>query len=1354
MKVNHIACGPPANESESKAILHLKTHLESTQGEGEWILLSNLTFSINHQLQSDEIDIVVIGPPGVKLLEVKHWNTRWMESYPQIIEQEAERITDKARKIGTTLRHRCTDLPRVEGAFLLTDDSLDARKIKDLKLRGVCFYTLKDWKEAIGLDEIKCFNRDQVRTLSKLLEPKCALILEGSLRRFASIVNLELLTPKDERFHRAYRGCHSIRQDRVILHLYDISATQEKNAERKARREFEALQKLQLYPWAPRILDSFQPAPGYPGEMFFFTIVDPAAPTITDRANDSGWKLLERIDFARKTIDALSQMHGAGKEESPIIHRNLTSKTILVCHDGVPILTGFDLARIPFDSSLGPTVVPSPGWEKTAAPEVREGGLSAADQRSDVYSLCASLRIIFEGNGSAEALKAMRNLQSGLAEAPEERETLEQLSLTFAEMLGESIFPPAPPAARFWSEGQVVRFRDHDYRIVTKLGTGGVGITFKVIEIEPSSREELGTFVAKTAHSRETGERVLKGYNLARSHLGRHPGLSGIYEVANQWKENDFVALLTWIEGVPLADFMGVFLLLAEDQQEPSAEALAIRWLRNLSESLEVLHHNGLIHGDISPKNIIVSGGGVVLTDYDFVSKIGKPFNAPGTILYCSPSFLCGLPAQPSDDIYALAASFFHVIFDRDPFLYGGNRAKERGLNWIGINRDNFPVLASFLDKATNPDPTQRYQSASEVIGVLYGGFQQEGKEVTLPIPPPSLEQAEVGLESGGLSTEPRQLREEQIEWLVSLLQSYPGSRWGNRETRGLDTPFAEQTYVETGLEQALLNDIRIRRARLVILCGNAGDGKTALLQHLAAKMGFGAYKSAERIFEHRLSDGLLARINLDGAAAWRGRSAVELLDDFLAPFQHGPPAEDIAHLLAINDGPLLEWIETVESRANGKPSPLTEELATLLQEEEARKDSHICFISLNQRSLVGGITKDRRELKTWFLNQLVDLLYGGERASEIWRPCLSCSAQSRCEVFCALKVFGPNNIPEKVPDVIRRRARERLFEALEAVHLGGEVHITARDLRATLVFILFGPYLCQDYHGGIEPKPLPYWDLTFNPGAPGRQGEVLHELARFDPALEAHPQIDRYLQTKPGLEEWRTAPRYELSLESARRRAYFEWTENHLDEIAHDKEALGLARGKHLKLFRNLGLENEEMNDIKRVEICARLCSGVSRLEDLPPQALDRSGVVPLRITSRTPTETAFWIEKPIMNFRLHAELPPMIEGLDRLHRQISLIYRYRDGQEERLYMGAELFHLLLELSEGYQLGDVSTDDTFAHLSIYVQRLAREDEHELLAWNPMRDDTIFYIATHIERGTDPLIQKLSLSPLSEGEHS
>jgi serine/threonine protein kinase len=1337
MQVTIIPCGPAANESELKAFELLKNRLQSAPGEGKWILLANLAFSVDHHLQSDEIDIVAIGPSGIKVVEIKHWNPQWVKKNAYEVEQEADKVANKARKIGTTLRRKFRSLPYVDCSILLTRDPSEVERLNGKMVRGVRFCTLNAWKEAIGFAGKPTLSPSQVDLLSQLLAPKSKVAIDGSIRRLGGYINLELQTPREERFHRIYKGVHSVRQDRVILHLYDLSASDDKNAESKAMREFEALQRLQLFAWAPRILDSFQSAPGYAGEMFFFTVVDPAAPCVADRASDDTWDTMGRLAFARNVVRALSELHGKDTGGQPFVHRNLNPRTILVKHDNSPILTGFDRMKIPSKVTVASKQIPRE-QESTIAPEVRTQGFGVADQRSDVYSLCASLNVLFQERHDELSGFALEALAKGLAEEPQERCTLNDLEESFSQLLGESVSPPAAPPARFWTEDQVVRFRGRDYRLVSRLGSGGVGTAFKVVEIEPSTKEELGTYVAKVAHDAEVGRRALKSYGLARSHLGRHAGLSAIYEVAREWRANDFVALMTWVDGTPLGEFTGVFPLLAEEQQEASSEALAIRWLRLMCEALDVLHRNGLVHGDVSPRNMIVCGSDLVLTDYDFVNKIGEPIRGPGTVLYCSPSYGERRPSSASDDIYALAASFFHVVFDREPFRYGGELAKEKGVNWEGIDRNDYPLLAAFIDKATHPAPSQRFSSATEALAAL-----------TTPQPaeePPGEELARKPLE-----TEPsklQELREHKIEWLRSLLQSYPGSRWGNCETRGLDTPFAAQTYVETQLEQTLERDIRERRVRLVILCGNAGDGKTALLQHLATRLGLGEHKSSERLLKGRMKDGLIVRMNLDGSAAWRGRSADEILDKFLAPFQEGPPTEDIVHMLAINDGRLLEWIEGVEQR-NGKETVLTEELYELLQAEAAKRESHIRFINLNRRSLVGGVTPDRKAIRTDFVERLLDQLYGDDKASNIWGPCQSCSAKERCEVFRAARVFGPDGVPEPVDSETRQRARRRLFEALQAVHLRGETHITIRELRAALVYILFGVHFCDDYHNGSDVTPLPYWDRAFVSDSPGRQGEVLRELARFDPALEAHPQIDRYLLSKPFAESTKTAPRYEqLSLESARRRAYFEWTEKHIEQIAGDPGVLDLARGRDLQLFRNLALvqEADELRTLRD-----RLCAGISRLEDLPPQALDREGVVPLRITPRTPTETAFWVEKPLDAFRIEPDLPAAVEGIDRLHRHAFLIYRYRDGREERLRLGAELFHLLLELSDGYQLGDVSTDDTFANLSIFVQRLVREDERELLVWNPMQDEIIYRVFAEIDERSEGPRQQIVLKPLPLG---
>jgi hypothetical protein len=103
-------------------------------------------------------------------------------------------------------------------------------------------------------------------------------------------------------------------------------------------------------------------------------------------------------------------------------------------------------------------------------------------------------------------------------------------------------------------------------------------------------------------------------------------------------------------------------------------------------------------------------------------------------------------------------------------------------------------------------------------------------------------------------------------------------------------------------------------------------------------------------------------------------------------------------------------------------------------------------------------------------------------------------------------------------------------------------------------------------------------------------------------------------------------------------------------------------------------------------------------------------------------------------------------------LHRQARLVYRYRNGQEEVLRLGAELFSLLMELADGYQLGDVSTDDAFAHLSIFVQRLAREDERRLLAWNPMQDETVYQVYATKRESEGGVRQLITIESLHSGE--
>ena len=1326
MKVKPYHCGPAANQSEVRAFNKLKTGLISLPGDETWVLLTNLTFSVTHERQSDEIDIVAIGPPGVRVIEVKHWT----DAHRGLADQAADLLTMKARKIGTTLRKIVPNLPHVDGTILVTRPPSKApRLLGQGMVRGVPLCSLKDWREALGADARASLSLQQVAALARKLAPKSPVALDGLLRRLGSYVNLEPQADWGDGFHRTYRGVHSVTRDRVLLHLYDYSAGTAADIERKARREHDALHRLQRHAWAPRILDSFQDAPGYPAEMSFFTVLDPAAPSIAQRAEDDSWTVSARLAFARSAVRAVKELHGVVEDGEPMVHRNLSPSTILVMHDNSPVLTGFGHAKIPSDVSLADMEVPEGEWSGVVASEVREGTLGVAGPHSDIYSLCASLQVLFSNPGEDwQASGAATVFATGMKDPPDARLPLAELDRQLTELLGGSVPTPVAPPARFWTEGQIVPFRGREYRIVARLGSGGAGTAFKVVELDPSTKEEIGTFVGKVAHNESNSDRARRCYQLAREPISRHPAFSSIFEVATEWRDNQFAALLTWIEGAPLADFAGVLPLLAQ-QYQMEAQALAARWLRTICEALDTLHRNRLIHGDVSPRNMIVSGEDLVLTDYDSVTRIGDPKSSTDTVLYSSPSSQGNGRAVPGDDLYALAASFFHVLFDTEPFRRDGDRFLRGALDWDKADREEYPGLMEFLDKATDPDSNKRLTSVADALKALSE--------------PPSTDADEVvdePLEGTSETTiEPLERHPNEVRWLRHLLASYPGSRWGNRETRGLDTDFAGQTYVETGMEEGLHDDILERRVRLVILCGNAGDGKTALLQYLADVLDMGQHDSSERIVDEIVEGGLRVRMNLDGSAAHKGRSADEMLDEFLEPFRDGEPSEDIVHLLAINDGRLLEWID--RSPTTSLTSSLRDRLEATLwdtpDDQAPQQEEYIAFHHLNRRSHVGSVESNGKRITTDFLERLLDRLYGGKLAQETWKPCATCSAQEACEVYRAGKLFGPGHLPGTEPEAVRQRARERLFEALQAVHFRGETHITVRELRSALVYILFGTRYCTDYHKGIAVSEPPYWDRAFAAGSPRRQGDVLREFVHLDPALEAHPKIDKYLlRTTPS----RSSDRVSDRLASGRRRAYFKWTKERISEVIGEEDtehSLGLAQGRHLRRFRGIPLLDEN----ERQQLCADLCKGIARLGDLPHLALERADIVPLRITPRTPTETAFWSEKPLSQFELVSESSstPADNGdqaskgiPERLPREAYLTYHYANGGQEQLRLSAGLFHRLLRLGDGFQLADVSTDDTFANLSVFLRRLVQEDDRELMAWNPMRDDRVYRLSAEI----------------------
>ena len=1278
--VRFLPCGEFVNESERLAVERLRSKLQSTGAC--WILLSNLNHSPHPTARSDEIDVVAIGPTGVQVIEIKHWDAVYLKQQSFIAEQEAERINAKAKRIAGKLRQRF-DPGFVTARLLLTRSEVRFDVGKRPVLRGVAVFGLPEWRELLDVAGPTRLTPEQIEQAAKVLEPAVKVALSGELRAFAGLINLERIPEQGDAFHRLYRGQHPTRRDRVILHLYDLSASSEKQALEMARREFETLQRWQKSPYVPSLLDSFQEVDGYPGELYFFSLVDPAAPTLTQRGQDATWDLPARLAYAREALLGLNRFHQPDDPaQGYLLHRGITPTSLRVRHNGRPLFTDFRLSRLAEAQSISAAPVNFGAMTPFVAPELLTGGLAAATPQSDVYALCALLATLFAAT-DPQSQPAREILARGCRDLPGERLTLPELATALDELQG--VAPPVAelPAPEYWDEDTVVPFQNSRYKIINRLGQGGIGQTFKVVELDIHSDERFGAYVAKVVRHQDDGEAALSAYRQVRAHTA-HPHLATIHEIGPEWRSNGFMALMKWIEGMPLQDLCGVLPLHAEDLGEPAAETLALRWLIELCAGLGELHQHGLVHGDVSPRNIIVQGGAVVLTDYDKVTAIGGSSRG-GTPGYASPTVQSGSALHPADDVYALAASFFHVLYDRDPFSNG----QEHGLNWVGVT--GYERLRPFLERATHPRSEERFADALIARQFLMA-LQTDGENAGKVVYPPA--------------AWPVTLTPNTVPWLGNLLSAYPGSRHGNSETRGLDSEFAVATYVETRLDQALLDEIQAGQIYLVILFGNAGDGKTAFLQHLARRIGIADVHSSRRIWEHRLADGRMLRVNLDGSAAWQGRSANDLLDEFFRPFQQPDYSRQNVHIVAINSGKLLEWVES-----HDEATYLTAQLRQVLLNPDAPHDPGFRLIDLNQRSLVGGVAAGR--VGTAFLDALLERLQGGDH--DPWQPCLTCSAQQRCTAWHSVKTLRD---AEQGP-----RFRVRLTDALQACHQRGEVHITARALRATLVYLLFGVHDCAELHDDPDLRPPHYAQRAFDAHSTQRQGDLLAELTCFDPALEAHPALDRQLL--------KDAPAVSLNrLAMARRQAYFE-----------QPEAIALADGRHLDRFRSVPL----ISAVECAAICCDLCLGMARLEDLPPvafaqRALERG--VPLRITPRTPIESAYWVVKSWDRFTLDAPLPRTTEGLEVLHTHLRLKYRYKGGGVETLLINLELFQRLLELKEGVQISGIAQEGVFANLKIFTQRLAQEDARELYGWHPAEEEQIFRVFVELRNGRQTLIRE------------
>jgi len=179
------------------------------------------------------------------------------------------------------------------------------------------------------------------------------------------------------------------------------------------------------------------------------------------------------------------------------------------------------------------------------------------------------------------------------------------------------------------------------------------------------------------------------------------------------------------------------------------------------------------------------------------------------------------------------------------------------------------------------------------------------------------------------------------------FLTIYSQSELSTAGTRGYD-PI---TYVNTKLDRKLIPRILSPQTKLVVLTGNAGDGKTAFIQRFEASVEKEGAK-----FSARTDNGCAFELNgiyyqtlYDGSQDFQGTTNDEILKEFFSEFEgNKEPAGSFTKVIAINEGKLRDFI-----LFKRQYSWLGKQVHHYLEWDDFTPHESLIFINLNLRSVV-----------------------------------------------------------------------------------------------------------------------------------------------------------------------------------------------------------------------------------------------------------------------------------------------------------------------------------------------------------------------------------------------------------------